>query len=167
MEWAERLPPSQMFGIRCKKVARGLVCLEFTKTPLELNENGSAHGGIVAAVCDQAMALAVCTQLAVGWRAVTTELNVSYLRPTTVPSDITVKVSRFDLKMITTEVTFANSSGTSAVGRAVFKPIPESRYLNPDKTGGNGRVGSVGALHMPPGIDSIASSSGYPVPEGR
>lgn len=62
----------------------GAVTLGFTPGPQFLQGNGCVQGGIVAAMLDFALALAVLTRLGVGQSHSTASFSVNLLRPTRV-----------------------------------------------------------------------------------
>lgn len=65
--------------ISCDAKTRQLVVCHEVGTWTE-NVNGTAHGGIIAAVLDSAMGI-LCRCYTYPQRSVTTSLNISYLRP--------------------------------------------------------------------------------------
>ena len=60
---------------------RGGAKLRFTAQPEFLNRHGTVQGGLLAAMLDSATALALYSVLSPELTAVTTQLNVSFVRP--------------------------------------------------------------------------------------
>ena len=60
---------------------RGGATLRFTAREEFLNRHGTVQGGFLAAMLDSVTALALYSVLPPQWTAVTTTLNVSFLRP--------------------------------------------------------------------------------------
>ncbi len=98
-------PLQKMLGITLieRRVGFGRICLARTAaTPQGIG--GSVHGGVLAAMVDIAMLVAVFTQLRPGQEpAGTADLNISYLRPAQGPrifADATVVKHGRQLAMV-------------------------------------------------------------------
>ncbi len=84
----------------------GTVTLGFTPGPQFLQGNGCVQGGIVAAMLDFALALAVLTRLAAGQSHTTASFSVNLLRPTRVGR----YVARGRLQRLGSRLAFAYAS---------------------------------------------------------
>ncbi len=73
----------ETLGLRGISAEIGKVVVEGTPTQDHHNPHGAVHGGYIATLLDAAMGLAVQTQLDVGVRFATTNLNITYLRAVT------------------------------------------------------------------------------------
>ncbi|SEO77369.1 uncharacterized domain 1-containing protein [Luteibacter sp. UNC138MFCol5.1] len=71
----------ETLGMTLGDIEDGRVVIEASPGPEHGNPMGSVHGGYLATMLDGAMALAVQTQVDVGTRFVTTDLNITYVRP--------------------------------------------------------------------------------------
>jgi len=81
-----RLPPprvAQTLGMKITKVAaeEGVIEAEFEGKPEFTNPAGNLQGGILAAMLDDNMGVALSSQLAAGEFAPTLNLNISFLKP--------------------------------------------------------------------------------------
>lgn len=76
-------PVAQMLGREVIDVdtENGCATLAFTARPEFANRHGTVQGGLIAAMLDSATALALYAVLPVEHTAVTTNLNVSFLKP--------------------------------------------------------------------------------------
>lgn len=106
--------------IRFRKEGDGRVAAEWTPPPEVEGYSGLVHGGVVAAVLDEAMSKAVA---AMGAPALTAHLEVRYRRP--VPSgakyQITGEVTRRDKRRLYVRAVLAGDRGTvHAEGSACF-----------------------------------------------
>ncbi|MFZ6003360.1 MAG: PaaI family thioesterase [Actinomycetota bacterium] len=73
-------PAALLLGLEIDEVTEGRITFGFTSD--DRYSNGSTtHGGVLAAVADFALSTAVMTELEAGADVVTTNLNVTYLRP--------------------------------------------------------------------------------------
>lgn len=73
-------PAALLLGLDIDAVLEGAITFAFT-TDDRFSNGATTHGGILAAVADFALSTAVLTQLDAGADVVTTNLNVTYLRP--------------------------------------------------------------------------------------
>jgi len=81
-----RLPPprvAQTLGMKITRVAagEGVIEAEFEGKPEFTNPAGNIQGGILAAMLDDNMGVALSSQLAAGEFAPTLNLNISFLKP--------------------------------------------------------------------------------------
>jgi uncharacterized protein (TIGR00369 family) len=70
----------ETLGMRGVRADPGQVVIEATPTAAHHNPLGAVHGGYIATMLDAAMGLAVQTQVDIGGRYATTNLNIAYLR---------------------------------------------------------------------------------------
>ena len=67
-------------GMRVVEVADGQVVLELLTSEHHRNLQGLIHGGVIATLADTAAGLAMRSMLEPGWRHVTIDLALQYLR---------------------------------------------------------------------------------------
>lgn len=73
-------PAAQLLGLELEAVTVGVITFAFTAD--ERFSNGvTTHGGILATLADFALSTAVMTQIGSGGDVVTTNLQITYLRP--------------------------------------------------------------------------------------
>ncbi|MGO4385510.1 PaaI family thioesterase [Specibacter sp. RAF43] len=120
-EWAERLPSSEVVGLRVRHSEPGYVELELGNDSL-LNPNGAVNGGVIAAASDQACALALLTLLPPWWVAVTTTLNIEYRRPAMLPLVFKSRVTRYSRTLAFIEADLTGANGVVASARATLLP---------------------------------------------
>ena len=75
------VPFAEFLGIRIVKHEPGLARLELALRPELLNSFHDAHGGVVMALADVALAVAAITQDGSARGAITVDLSVSFLGP--------------------------------------------------------------------------------------
>ena len=116
----ERLQGSEFHrwaGIELTDAAPGQVEVSFEAGPHHLNLQGLVHGGVIAALADTAMGLAVRTKLGPGRRHVTVNLTVEFLAPgragRIVARGRTVKIGR--------QLGFAEADVVDARGRSLAR----------------------------------------------
>lgn len=73
-------PAARLLGLEIDEVTAGRITFGFTSGDRYSN-GATTHGGVLAAVADFALSTAVMTELEAGADLVTTNLNVTYLRP--------------------------------------------------------------------------------------
>ena len=88
MQIGELPPPpiADNLDFTIESVEEGQVVFTITPQMFHYNPLGTVHGGVLATLCDSAMACAVHTHLAAGVGYTTLELKVNYLRPLTARS---------------------------------------------------------------------------------
>ena len=74
---------SRLLGMRPGMFGDGRCSFSLTVGPDHTNPYGAVHGGVVAALVDQAMGGAVYSRLEPGERCTTIEIKVNYLAPVT------------------------------------------------------------------------------------
>jgi uncharacterized protein (TIGR00369 family) len=76
-------PAAKLLGREIIEIdtANGAVKVRFTAQPQFLNRHGTVQGGMLCAMLDAATALALYAVLPAEMTAVTTQLNVSFLKP--------------------------------------------------------------------------------------
>lgn len=72
---------SEWFGAELIGVEDGSVQVALDLLPHHLNPGGIIHGGVIASLLDIAIGLALRTGLSSDFAHVTTQLNISYLKP--------------------------------------------------------------------------------------
>lgn len=90
---------------------------------------GVIHGGILATLADEAMAKAVVVR---GWEAMTGELQVRYLTPVPVGTDLVIcgKFVGQRKRLIYAEATIQKSDGTVCLrAKSTFVIVPKAPYL--------------------------------------
>ena len=83
-EILKHVPPStELLGREVINIdeVNGVAVLRYTAQPSFLNRHGTVQGGMLAAMLDSATALALYAVLPADLTALTTSLNVSFLRP--------------------------------------------------------------------------------------
>lgn len=85
-------PIAELLGFEIRDVRLGEVTFAMTPTQQHYNPIGSVHGGVVATLLDTAMGCALHTRLPQGTRYTTLDINVRYLRPTTVQTHTVLAV---------------------------------------------------------------------------
>jgi len=116
----ERLQGSEFHrwaGIELTDAAPGRVEVSFEAGPHHLNLQGLVHGGVIAALADTAMGLAMRTKLGRGRRHVTVDLTVEFMAPgragRIVARGRTVKIGR--------QLGFAEADVVDARGRLLAR----------------------------------------------
>jgi uncharacterized protein (TIGR00369 family) len=88
---AGELPPPpvmEMLGVSPLTVDEGRVTVEMPPREFHYNPLGTVHGGVIATLLDTAAGCAVHTTLPAGVGYTSVDLNVKYLRPVTVDSEM-------------------------------------------------------------------------------
>lgn len=73
-------PAALLLGLEIDEVSDGRITFGF-RSDERYSNGATTHGGVLAAVTDFALSTAVLTELEAGADLVTTNLNVTYLRP--------------------------------------------------------------------------------------
>ncbi len=92
-DWANGLTVNQQYGVRCVSFKRGSVMLEVPEHPARPNPNGSIHGGVMAAIMDEAAGCAFVSAADANTLPATASLTVDYLRPAFTPLRIEARVT--------------------------------------------------------------------------
>lgn len=92
--------------------------------PMDLNPNGACHGGLVAAIIDQAMGVVGTTVLPAGSVPVTAALNVEYFAPATPPLQIRASVSRHGSSVLFVAVDVDSATGVTCARARHHDPAP-------------------------------------------
>lgn len=74
-------PFTDWFGAELVSAEEGTVQIGLELQPHHLNPGGIIHGGVIAAMLDIAIGLSLRTRLPLEFAHVTTQLNISYLKP--------------------------------------------------------------------------------------
>jgi len=137
--WANAIPASVAMGVHCLEIESGRILVEVTASPLPLNPNGAAHGGMVLAWADHTFGLLATTSLPAGASPATAAMAAQFLRPAFLPLRLTGTVMRSGrtLSFVTVEVRSMDGqvavvlSGTMSVdGTSRFLPdsSPEQEH---------------------------------------
>jgi len=118
--------PNHPHGLRLVFAAdvEGNQVAQWTASPTWEGFAGVIHGGILATLADEAMAKAVVTQ---GWEAMTGELQIRYLTPVPVGTDLVIcgKIVRQRKRLIYAEATIHKSDGTVCLrAKSTFVIVP-------------------------------------------
>lgn len=108
-------------GFRVVSYGIGTSRVEIDVAPPVQNVNGTLHGGVIAALVDQAGTIAIMGADREGRPGVTTDLNVSIFAPapggSTVVADAEVKKIGKNMAFVTVDVRRAADGGLVAQGR--------------------------------------------------
>ncbi|MFC2035512.1 PaaI family thioesterase [Chloroflexota bacterium] len=74
-------PYLQLLGIKVVELAEGYARLVIAVEERMNSRFGALHGGVLSALADSAVAIALFTMIQPGKKAVTVELNINYFRP--------------------------------------------------------------------------------------
>jgi uncharacterized protein (TIGR00369 family) len=111
---AQITPAAQLLGREVLSVDNetGEVRLRFVAKPEFANRHGTVQGGFLAAMLDSATGMAVMLSLPPDMTAVTTRLDVSYLKPArTGPLNATSRVIASDARTANVEAQLRNEEG--------------------------------------------------------
>jgi uncharacterized protein (TIGR00369 family) len=90
----------------------GEVTLRFVAKPEFANRHGTVQGGFLAAMLDSATGMAVMVSLSPDMTAVTTRLDVSYLKPANIgPLQATSRIVRRNARSADVEAQLTNEDG--------------------------------------------------------
>jgi len=110
----QHTPAARLLGreILSSDAATGEVKLRFIAKPEFANRHGTVQGGFLAAMLDSAAGMAVMLSLPPEQTAVTTRLDVSYLKPASIgPLHATSRIVRRDARSADVEASLTNESG--------------------------------------------------------
>ena len=80
-EWIETAPLEDLLGMQIERAAQGEAVLSLPFTVNLSNGGGVMHGGVLVALADTAVAMAIKSLLPAGSRFATTRLNMEFLAP--------------------------------------------------------------------------------------
>ena len=86
------VPYWNILGIKVEEMAEGYARVAVPIEPRMNNKEGALHGGVLSALSDTAVGVAMYTVIEPGERPVTVELNINYLKP--VESDQAIAEAR-------------------------------------------------------------------------
>ena len=109
--WAETHEPAIQLGMRCTELPRGGGVFVVDTDPFIANPNGAINGGIVAAIADNALGIALARILPQGHTPRTGSLQVQYHRPARPPLTVRVNVLPGGRRMQFLEAVFLDASG--------------------------------------------------------
>jgi len=118
--WADGHPVSAAIGLVCTEVGTDRVACALPQAPFP-NPNGSVHGGVLAAILDQALAYASLTVMRGDGLPNTTNMQVQYLRPAMAPLTIRAWVTKGGSALVFTRAEIEDRSGRiCTTGDATF-----------------------------------------------
>ena len=100
---------ARWFGLRIAVIGDGISEVHLDVQPHHLNPGGIVHGGVIAAMLDGAIGLALRTRLGIGSRHVTLQLDVQYISM--------VKTSHLPVLLVA-KGTFVHAGSRAAHGEA-------------------------------------------------
>jgi uncharacterized protein (TIGR00369 family) len=110
----QHTPAARLLGreILSSDAATGEVKLRFIAKPEFANRHGTVQGGFLAAMLDSAAGMAVMLSLPPEQTAVTTRLDVSYLKPASIgPLHATSRIVRCDARSADVEAQLMDEAG--------------------------------------------------------
>ncbi len=110
----QHTPAARLLGreILSSDAATGEVKLRFIAKPEFANRHGTVQGGFLAAMLDSAAGMAVMLSLPPEQTAVTTRLDVSYLKPASIgPLHATSRIIRCDARSADVEAQLMDDAG--------------------------------------------------------
>jgi len=127
----QHTPAARLLGreILSSDAATGEVKLRFIAKPEFANRHGTVQGGFLAAMLDSAAGMAVMLSLPPEQTAVTTRLDVSYLKPASIgPLHATSRIVRRDERSADVEAQLTNESGlVLATAKAELRIVAKKR----------------------------------------
>jgi uncharacterized protein (TIGR00369 family) len=107
----------------------GEVTLRFIAKPEFANRHGTVQGGFLAAMLDSATGMAVMLSLPPDMTAVTTRLDVSYLKPASIgPLHAMSRIVRRDARSADVEAQLANDDGlVLATAKVELRIVPKKK----------------------------------------
>jgi uncharacterized protein (TIGR00369 family) len=128
---AQNTPAGQLLGREVLSVdgETGEVTLRFVAKPEFANRHGTVQGGFLAAMLDSATGMAVMQRLPPDMTAVTTRLDVSYLKPASIgPLHAKSRIVRRDARSANVEAQLTNESGlVLATAKAELRILSRKR----------------------------------------
>lgn len=108
------------FGFRVEEAADGQAIVSLTITPQQVNAHNFAHGGVVFALADQALAMAANTLLPL---AVTSDAQIQYLAPVRAGDEVVAlaRTSHHDQRRVVIDVEVSVNGETVALLRGTAK----------------------------------------------
>jgi uncharacterized protein (TIGR00369 family) len=123
--WSEAFEPGVRLGIRCLELPRGGGTFIVEADPFIPNPNGAINGGIVAAIADNVLGVALARVLADGHTPRTGSLQVQYHRPVRTPVTVHVTVLPGGRRVQFLEANFVDASGERcASAQATMTSVP-------------------------------------------
>jgi uncharacterized protein (TIGR00369 family) len=119
-------------GITVERIDSGRAELNVALAPELMNVDGIAHGGLIATLADSAAGAAVYSLLDESLIAVTTDLHITYLKPTNegqlrAVSEVVHRGARF----LHISVTVSQNNDVVAMSRASFMVVQRPRSQAP------------------------------------
>lgn len=112
--WADGLPVLSNFGVRCVAFERGRVSFELRESRFPANPNGSIHGGVIAAILDDAAGCVFMSVADEDTLPATASLTIDYLRPAFTPLRVETQVTSAGRSLIHCEAAVSGADGKLA-----------------------------------------------------
>jgi uncharacterized protein (TIGR00369 family) len=112
--WADGLSVLSHFGVRCVEFERGRVGFELPESGFPANPNGSIHGGVIAAILDDAVGCVFMSVADEDTLPATASLTIDYLRPAFAPLRVEARVSSAGRSLIHCDATVTGADGKPA-----------------------------------------------------
>ena len=113
--WAGRLPIFGHFGVECLTFEPGRATFALRDSPLPPNPNGSIHGGVIAAIVDDAVGCVFMSLAAEDTLPATASLTIDYVRPAFAPLRIEARVSSAGRSLMHCDATVEGADGKRCV----------------------------------------------------
>ncbi|WP_345415455.1 PaaI family thioesterase [Pseudonocardia xishanensis] len=123
LAWAATSPGSTALHIVPTRLDLDGVRLYVDESATPLNPNGAVHGGIVAAICDQAISLAIMRRMPGGRAIVTGTLNLEYLRPALPRLEVTAWVDRVARSLVFARAEIRSAGALTTLATGTFVPV--------------------------------------------
>ena len=109
--WADTLNVFAHFGVRCTGFEPGRATFEMRSSPIAPNPNGSVHGGVIAAVVDDAVGCVFMSVAPDDALPATASLTIDYLRPAFAPLMLEARVTNTGRSLTHCEVSVVGADG--------------------------------------------------------
>jgi uncharacterized protein (TIGR00369 family) len=109
-------------GLRCTEIEPGRAQFAVADSVWPLNPAGAVHGGLVAALADQALGMVTMTVVGEGQKPATASMTVEYQRPARAPLTLEAEVSKAGRTLVFVSVLVRDRDGkvcTKATGTSV------------------------------------------------
>jgi uncharacterized protein (TIGR00369 family) len=125
LDWIHGLPLVRDWNLRCTDLQRGRATLILDHFVVAANPNGAVHGGVVAAILDQALGIVAVSVCEPGSGAVTATLNIEYRSPASLPVEVRARVERSSRALTFVSADVVSRGAVVAAARGTFVPMPE------------------------------------------
>ncbi|UIX31964.1 PaaI family thioesterase [Streptomyces sp. GQFP] len=134
LTWMAENPGCVAYAMTPLDVGDGVAVVEVTRSVVPLNPNGAVHGGLLAAIADQAGALAILPKLEPGVSAVTGTLHLEYFRPARLPLTVESRVARFARSLVFVDVTITSGGQVTTAAHGTWVPTRGTPVSTPVST---------------------------------